>query len=536
MAKQLLVEGATGAFPFIVDRSKPFVTESVAGGTGTITRIPGRLSVCDCVNGNGRRYRRVIWEKNLTPGSILMDSIKRNSAFGLLEHPKDGVVTLESPISHQVTAATLKEAQGPDGKVIHEVHGEISLYDFGGDMYIPEARKLRVLIEGGYNPLVSSRGYGSLVKDSQGIDDVQEDYVCESFDVVIKPSFEQAELKPNRSSKTTESTPSTDHKTVVESVTPPAAPVATPPVSEAAKSTITEQKVMPIDIKDIRNRIAALRGLNHTKLDTTRFAEGMGLMESIHQDIAVYISEDAKRSWEGTKLHSEVESIAKQWNESVTAPAKRAVKLSEDNVKLMKVIAAVGKTGVAYKAKLGEALKAGAEKGKLVEELTKRGKGWKHLAESRGAKAEKLDKHFDTACEALDIMAERYHADVTEMGRRIIVLEFAEKAQTPEIAKLLKEATRLRHIVSIREKLEGKKEAPKTEAKVEEGKSKEAPVKAVTEAKKDAAKPEDKKVDEGKKADDKKPGTIIESTRFTGASNVNESISMVRRWSTPATK
>jgi len=54
-------------------------------------------------------------------------------------------------------------------------------------------------------------------------------------------------------------------------------------------------------------------------------------------------------------------------------------------------------------------------------------------------------------------MAERYHQDVTELGRRVIQLEFKEKAQTPEIQKQLKEATRLRHIVSIRETLEGKK-------------------------------------------------------------------------------
>jgi len=526
MAKQLLIEGATGAFPFIVDRTKSFVTESRPNGV-VCTKIPGRFSVCDCVNGNGRTYSRSIWEKNLAPGSLLVDSIKKNAAFGLLEHPKDGIVTLLSPISHLVTGARMQESVDATGKKVYEVFGEITL------LSTPEGAKLGALIEAGYNPLVSSRGYGSLVKDAQGIDVVQEDYVCESFDVVIKPSFETAELTPDRTVVTAEATTIRDQKVVVESAQTITPPQPAKPAAVTEVQSITEQKVMPYDIKDIRNRIAALRGLNHTKLDPTRFSEGMGLMESIHQDIAVYISEDAKRSWEGQKLHNEVDSIAQQWNESVTAPAKRATKLTEDNVKLMKVIAAVGKTGVAYKAKLGESMKLNAENGKLVEELTKRGKGWKHLAESREVKLKKTDKHFDTACEALDIMAARYHADLTEMGRRIIVLEFAEKAQAPEIAKMLKEATRLRHIVAIREKLEGSKEALKPEPKVEEGKKPAAPVKAVTESKE--AKVE-AKVEEGKKPEAKKQGTIVESTSFGGASNVNESINMVRRWSTPATK
>jgi hypothetical protein len=53
-------------------------------------------------------------------------------------------------------------------------------------------------------------------------------------------------------------------------------------------------------------------------------------------------------------------------------------------------------------------------------------------------------------------MSERYHRDTVELGRRVIVLEFGEKANTPEIQKSLKEATRMRQIAKIRETLEGK--------------------------------------------------------------------------------
>jgi hypothetical protein len=103
----------------------------------------------------------------------------------------------------------------------------------------------------------------------------------------------------------------------------------------------------------------------------------------------------------------------------------------------MKVVHATAKTGLTYKTKLGEALtKLGAKGEKLVEEFTKRGMGWRERCgdpASRSSRAPR--KQFDTACEALDIMTERYHKDTVELGRRVIVLEFADKAQAPEIQK-----------------------------------------------------------------------------------------------------
>lgn len=530
MPKQLLVEGASGAFPFIVDRSKPFVTEAQSGGISH-TKIPGRFSICDCVNGNNRRYRKNVWEKNLVEGSPLQESIKRNAAFGLLEHPKDGIVTLNSPISHVVTAARMVESAG-NGKPVHEVLGEITVIN------TQEGQKLKALIEVGYNPLVSSRGYGSLVKAEDGVDDVQEDFICESFDVVIKPSFDNAELAPQRESKQATSTTGTTAATTIvleqktTSQDPPPPSTQPPQVKTIVEALVT--KPMSIDIKDIRARIAALRGTDSSKLDPTRFAESISLVESIHNDVAVYVAEDAKRAYEGQRLHKELDRLTETWQQVVDAPKRQAGKLHEDNIKLMKVIDAVAKTGVTYKTKLGEAIKLVTQQKGLAEELTKRGKGWKRLAEARGEAAEKLDKHFDTACEALDLMSERYHADVTELGRRIIILEFKEKAQAAEIQEKLKTATRLRHIIKIRETLEGKpKEKALAEEKEEPKKEEVKPVtgvKAVTEDKKK----EEKKVPvtEAKKEETNgQPGRLVENVRF-GTANVNESVAMVRRLST----
>lgn len=451
--RQYLAEGAQGGFDFIVDRSKPFVAESRP--SGKYTRIPGRFSVCDCINGNGRRYGKRVWEKNLQNGSPLQESIARNAAFGLLEHPKDGMISLLSPISHKVTKAELKECKDASGNTVWEVHGEIEIIE------TEEGRKLLALIEADYNPMVSSRGFGSLVKAADGVDEVQEDYVCESWDVVIKPSFVTAELAPTRTAPFAKSTDrgeasfaESQTPKVNETQQPPSAvvpPTATTP-GAAQKQTVNETTM---NINEIKSRITALRGVNPAG-SPQRFAESMSEVERLHQEVAVYVSEDNKRSWDGQKLHKELDTIQEAWSRTAQAPAIQAKRLTENNTKLMRVIAATAKTGVLYKTKLGESVQQLKKTSKLVETLTVRGQGWRDLAESRKAKLQATQKHFDTSCEALDIMTERYHADTTDLARRVIVLEFGAKAQTPEIQKALKEATRMRHIASIRETLEGK--------------------------------------------------------------------------------
>lgn len=462
--RQYLVEGATGAFPFIVDRSKPPVVESQPSG-GSLTRIPGRFSVCDCVNGNNRRYSRRVWEKNLTDGSLLQESIKRNAAFGLLEHPKDGIVTLLSPISHHVTKAQMVEGKDSTGKPISEVVGEITLLDTA------EGNKLKALIEGGYNPLVSSRGYGSLQRAGDGVDEVQEDYVCESWDVVIKPSFEQAELTPQRGepasatnarlaaapqpeskAEAPQQTALAENKNLKES---------TPSTGAVRPTSETKTKTNTMELNEIKLRVDALRNIDPAK--PKRFAESMAQVEELHQSVAQWAAADATRSWEAQKLHKELEHVSESLTDTIKAPIKEAKRLTEQNLKLMKVINAVANTALTYKKRVGESMKATTEGQKLKEELTRRGQGWKRVAEERAQKLTVLEKDFADSCEALDMMSKRYHEDTTELARRLIVLEFKEQAATPEIQKSLKEATRLRHIAAIRETLEGKKTPAVTE-------------------------------------------------------------------------
>jgi len=557
-----------------VDRSKVPVVESRPAGV--VHRIPGRFSVCDCINGNNRRYSKRVWEKNLTPGSPLQEAIKRNGAFGLLEHPKDGVVTLQSPISHQVVKAEMVEAKDAAGKLVYEVIGEIALYN---PTLIPESGKLLGLIEGGYNPLVSSRGYGSLKKGADGVDDVEEDYVCESWDVVIKPSFDNAELSPSREPlSATAATMASPAKAnpAAESVVTNANPVtytmymtsngvttplpvavgypasvavepnnlkeSTPSAANAAPASkpriITEMNLADkskrpnMEINEIKTRVSALRSLEPTKL--TRYAESISQIEGLHQEIAEWQAADPKRQWEGQKLHKELDSIAEDFTTAARQPIKQAKHLTEQNGKLMKVINAVASTAVTYKKKLGEAIKLGGSAKKMVEELTRRGQGWQRIAESRKGKFLALEKDFDTSCEALDLMARRYHEDCTEMGRRIIVLEFKDKAQTPEVQRQLKEATRLRHIAAIRESLEGPKKPVGEAEALKQPKEGETPSKEGINDKKqkDAGSPEQGKVasEPGKVKNESAPtARVLTSER--DVREINESVNLVKRLS-----
>jgi hypothetical protein len=512
--------------------------------------MPGRFSVCDCVNGNNRRYGKRVWEKNLSEGSPLQESIKRNAAFGLLEHPSDGRISLLSPISHLVTKANLVESTDEQGRKVYEVQGEIQIVE------TEEGKKLKALVEAGYNPLVSSRGYGSLQKAHDGVDDVLEDYVCESWDVVIKPSFNNAELVPNRSASRDQETAfaeaqkpagAGETRVVQEQQQTTKAPLPSPePVAPAsAKPSVTESIM---NLNEIKSRIQALRGVNPAN-NPQRFAESVAEIKDLHMQVDLFISEDSKtRNYQGTTLHRELETVERRWNESAIAPAKQAKRLQENNLKLMKVVHATAKTGLTYKNKLGEAITKVQKGEALVEELTRRGMGWRDLAESRKGKLQGTQQHFDTACEALDIMTERYHTDTVELGRRVLVLEFAEKAATPQIQKLLKEATRLKHIAVVRDIMEGRRTIDAA------GKISEASAAAPTnESKNDSAgKPaEGAKVNESKTtpaatAPAAAPGTVpapvVTEARVTLTSStrnprdVNESIAMVQRMSAATAK
>ena len=532
-----LLEGVKGAFAFSADRAK-IVTESLPGG-GSITRIPGKLSLCDAVNGNNRRYPRPVWEKNLKSGSPLQESIKRNAAFGLLEHPSDGVVSLLSPISHIVSKAILCE----NG----EVTGEIVV------LGTAEGQKLTALIEGGYDPLVSSRGFGSLTTGTDGVDVVQEDFICEGWDVVIKPSFEVAQLTPNRGPspalesqtksaydqwfEATQRTPSRAPSPALESA--PAAPVLTASTSPISPSPVAvlKESVSPqapaaspakpaliMTINEIKQRMAALRGQDPSKLTPSRFAESLTESQALHTEVAKFVAEDATRSYEGSKLHKQLEEHEARMEAAQKAPTAAAHKLQENLNKVLKVTNVVVERGLQMRKQLGEALKKDASNTRLVEELTKNGTDWKNLADKRKARLEHTEKKYVTACEMVDSLVKRYNEDVTLLGGRVLQLEFKESAHTPDVARQIKEASKPKQIMAIRERLEKGAKPASGAAKTASGAAK--PVQEVKTATSATA-----PVQESKKAPISVTQPVQPSLR-----NLSESVSMARRLSAAQVK
>jgi len=581
------MEGERGAVPFIVNRQTPFVTENRNGIS--FTRIPGRFSICDSVNGNNRRYPKKVWEKNLSDGSVLKQAIAKNAAFGLLEHPTNGQISLQSPICILVTDAKLQSAkEESSGKEINEVVGEIIIIN------TPEGQKLKALVEVGYNPLVSSRGFGSVVKATDGVDDVQEDYVCEGWDTVLKPSFEKAELWPQRegaqqeSKALTENAPlkgvnlwcvfqhmaeklhsknwqsitdserdsiankvnemTQEEKIAIETeFTAKAKPAPVESASKAASSPTTEATAAPataaktqlteqtMNINDIKARIGSVKG--SAPRDPARFAEGMNEMAQLHQEIANFVAEDAKRSWQGQQLHDELKAIERSWSEAQLAPSKQATKLTENYTKVLKVTKVLGEAATGLRKKLTEAIGQNAEAAQLIEELTERGQAWVTLADKRKATIEDLEHKLEVACEALDIIKARYHEDMTDMGRRIITLEFAEKAQTPEIQKALKEAKKPADIIAVREQLDpegakkAKQEAAAAEGTKEGDKAPEKEAQKTNESKESA--PAAKQ--EGQKTADKSSPELSEARVLVpSVRSITESVAMVQRLSASA--
>lgn len=497
------------AYEFIPDDRKS-ISEARAQGRVFPLPIPGRLSVCDSVNGNNRRYPKRVWEKNINdPASPLQERIKKNAAFGLLEHPKDGHVDLLSPISHLVTKVWMEGS---------EVKGTITVLNTA------EGAKLTALIEAGYNPLVSSRGYGSVVKSADGVDEVQDDFVCESWDVVHTPSFINAQLDVPRQVATTEAVKPEASKTdaplpteVWESTTngekilvsqrgsatvestklQPLGQTATSPGaksvlaacgdlgSRSAKQEICKNR---LDIKSIQESVQSLRAIDPSSLEPGRYAEGINRINQLHREVAALVAEDSKLAWDGKRLHEDLESVEKSWAESMRAPTEQVVKLQEQQTRTLRVVKAVAETGLQLKRNLGEMKLKAAELTKKMEEAIRRGKGWMERAKQAESKAKVLEHKFQVSCASLDLLTERYHADTSTLGKRLLVLEFKLDEKT---AKRVSEAKNTKELAAIREELK-KSNAPRNAViqesapKKDEPTKKDEPVKApVTEAKKD---------------------------------------------------
>lgn len=134
--------------------------------------IKGIYAQAETPNRNGRVYPKHILEREMQ--KHINEYVKKNRALGELNHPKY-IKADPKKASHRVT------------EIIKEGN------DYIGDSIIlntPEGKIVSGLLEGGTQLGVSTRGAGSLTESKRfsGIQEVCEDYMLSTHDIVIDPS------------------------------------------------------------------------------------------------------------------------------------------------------------------------------------------------------------------------------------------------------------------------------------------------------------------------------------------------------------
>jgi len=161
MNKQILIETQ------LFSPGKFSLTESKRSERGNPI-VEGILATVEIKNGNGRYYKKDLWEREMDKYS---QSIKEKRALGELDHPESQIINLKN-VSHNISKVWW------DGD---NIMGHIEI------LPTPSGNILKALIESGITVGVSSRGMGSL-KENDGVLEVQDDFELLCFDFVSTPS------------------------------------------------------------------------------------------------------------------------------------------------------------------------------------------------------------------------------------------------------------------------------------------------------------------------------------------------------------
>ena len=136
--------------------------------------IKGIFMQSDIKNQNGRVYPFSVLKKQVR--SFNEKFVKQDRALGELGHPMGPTVNLDR-VSHMITE--LYE----DGK---NFVGKAKIID------TPNGKIVKNLLESGVRLGVSSRGLGSVKTNKEGVNEVQDDFVLSTVDIVSDPSAPDA--------------------------------------------------------------------------------------------------------------------------------------------------------------------------------------------------------------------------------------------------------------------------------------------------------------------------------------------------------
>ena len=162
MARQLLID----SFSFKLSQ----LHESENGDKYTLV---GKFAQADIPTANGRVYGRHLWEREI---ARLNPLCVQGKVFGELDHPDDGKTKL------QRSAVIIKRLWIDENG---QIMGEMKV------MNTSQGRELKAIIDDGGAVGVSSRGYGSVVREGSSLI-VQDDFTLLTFDPVADPAENSA--------------------------------------------------------------------------------------------------------------------------------------------------------------------------------------------------------------------------------------------------------------------------------------------------------------------------------------------------------
>ena len=149
-----------------------YLEEDKKGG-GKNVFIEGIFMQADKQNRNGRLYPMAVMEKEVARYQKLIDE-KRS--LGELGHPANPTLNLDK-VSHLITNLRFEGTN---------VIGKAKILE------TPMGNIARNLIENGVMLGVSSRGFGSLKLNKEGVNEVQNDFHLATVDIVADPSAHEA--------------------------------------------------------------------------------------------------------------------------------------------------------------------------------------------------------------------------------------------------------------------------------------------------------------------------------------------------------
>jgi hypothetical protein len=180
MGKELLIE--TNIFTPLTRLRHNVVEGQRVGGLAV---VEGVLATCEKKNGNGRYYRRELWERELEKYKELVENRR---ATGELDHPESSIINLKN-VSHNIVKFWW------DGD---HILGQIEI------LPTPSGNILKALLEAKIQVGVSSRGMGSVKQIGETLE-VQDDFELLCWDFVSNPSNSGSWMKQASTGRLNES-------------------------------------------------------------------------------------------------------------------------------------------------------------------------------------------------------------------------------------------------------------------------------------------------------------------------------------------